>query len=85
MRQFEVDLKEEAEKGPKVLTTLYPALGSRELVCTKEAAETFLTIVMQLGSEAEKKRAKLMFSHVGDDSTENDSGESQQDRVAAFQ
>ncbi|KAK2744384.1 hypothetical protein FQN57_004279 [Myotisia sp. PD_48] len=55
-RQIEV----EAER-PLMLTSLWPAIGDRELVCTQEAAKRMHEIVRTIGTDQEKERAKLLM------------------------
>jgi hypothetical protein len=43
-------------------SSLWPACGARELVCTREAAVRMLEIVDTIGTETEKKRAALILA-----------------------
>jgi len=46
-------------------SSLWPACGARELVCTREAAVKMLEIVDTIGTETEKKRTALILGMEG--------------------
>ncbi|KAI1082905.1 hypothetical protein F5B20DRAFT_530793, partial [Whalleya microplaca] len=49
------------ESKESMLSLLYPVIGDHELVCTQEAADTFMHIVDTLATESEKARAYLLL------------------------
>ncbi|KAL7629138.1 hypothetical protein AAE478_000657 [Parahypoxylon ruwenzoriense] len=49
------------EREQSMVSLVYPVIGDHELVCTQEAAETFLHIVDTLATESEKARASLIL------------------------
>jgi hypothetical protein len=50
------------EKKRKIITTwMYPAMSSRKLICTKEAADTCRKIVNTIGTDTEVARLKLLL------------------------
>jgi hypothetical protein len=52
----------EMESNDQLLpNSLFPACGSREMVCTREAAVRMLEIVEIIGTETEKKRTALLL------------------------
>ncbi|KAJ5945772.1 hypothetical protein N7454_002611 [Penicillium verhagenii] len=56
VRQIEVD-----KDMPLLPSELWPAMGSRELVCTSEAATRMIEIVNLLGTETEKARTRIVM------------------------
>lgn len=58
MRQIEVE-----KQQPLLPTELWPAMGDRELVCTKEAATRMREIVQTIGTETEKARMGIMLGY----------------------
>ncbi|OLN97733.1 hypothetical protein CCHL11_07939 [Colletotrichum chlorophyti] len=60
-KQHRIDATDEVENGPRLVKTLYPAIVGRDLVCTREAADVFLKIVMEIGTETERARTRVMF------------------------
>lgn len=68
--QHRIDANDELENGPRLLTTLYPAIVGRDLVCTQDAADTFLKIVYDIGTVSEQARARVLFQSEEDDGTE---------------
>jgi hypothetical protein len=51
------------EETEKLLAThLYPAIGSHQMVCTREAAEQMNQIVNTLATDTEKERANLLLA-----------------------
>lgn len=63
----ELQRQVEIEHDENVLDSLlYPALGSHDLVCTKEAVKTMREIVETLGTPSEKARTAILM---GDDKT----------------
>ncbi|KAI9743861.1 MAG: hypothetical protein M1818_002595 [Claussenomyces sp. TS43310] len=68
----------EMEKDNQLLpNSLWPACGSRPLICTREAAIRMQEIVDLIGTESEKKRAECLM--------ENASYQSRATRLQAFQ
>ncbi|KAI1446690.1 hypothetical protein F5Y02DRAFT_55464 [Annulohypoxylon stygium] len=65
------------EAEQPMLSLVYPMIGNRKLVCTREAADTFFHIVDTLATDSEKARAYLVLSP--------DSGKSQEQRVKELQ
>lgn len=65
------------ESKQSMLSLAYPVLSDHELVCTQEAADTFLHIAATLGTVSEKARAQLILH--------SENGESQQQRVEGLQ
>ncbi|KAL0943338.1 uncharacterized protein CTRU02_201224 [Colletotrichum truncatum] len=63
-KQHRIDATDEFENGPRLVNTLYPAMTGRKLVCTKEAADTFLKIVYEIGTDTEQARTRIMFDDV---------------------
>ncbi|RYO77739.1 hypothetical protein DL766_008761 [Monosporascus sp. MC13-8B] len=59
-RRSHLDHAELESKQP-ALSLFYPILGSKNLVCTKEAEETFRHIVDTIGTESEKARAECLI------------------------
>jgi hypothetical protein len=49
------------EKKRRITTWLYPAMGSHELICTKEAVDTCRNIVETIGTATEMARLKLLL------------------------
>ncbi|KAJ0284584.1 hypothetical protein CBS470a_006806 [Colletotrichum nupharicola] len=76
--QHRLDAADEVENGPRLVTTMYPALGARRLVTTREAADTFLRILGEIGTETEKARTKILFEPLGE-------GERRRERVRKLQ
>ncbi|GJC93087.1 hypothetical protein ColKHC_01913 [Colletotrichum higginsianum] len=66
--QHRIDAADEVENGPRLATTLYPALAGRGLVCTREAADTFLKIVYLIGTDSEQARTRVIFGNQGEES-----------------
>ncbi|GJC87808.1 hypothetical protein ColLi_10646 [Colletotrichum liriopes] len=64
-KQHRIDATDEVENGPRLVSTLYPAMAGRKLVCTKEAADTFLKIVYEIGTDSEQARTRIMFEEGG--------------------
>ncbi|KZL79728.1 hypothetical protein CI238_02066 [Colletotrichum incanum] len=60
-KQHRIDATDEVENGPRLVNTLYPAMAGRKLFCTKEAADTFLKIVYEIGTDSEQARTRIMF------------------------
>ncbi|QKX59239.1 uncharacterized protein TRUGW13939_06371 [Talaromyces rugulosus] len=56
VRQIEVE-----EEIPLLSAELWPAMGSRQLVCTEEAVRRMKEIVDTIGTETEKKRTAIFF------------------------
>uniref|UniRef100_L2G326 DUF1308 domain-containing protein n=1 Tax=Colletotrichum fructicola (strain Nara gc5) TaxID=1213859 RepID=L2G326_COLFN len=75
--QHRLDAADEVENGPRLVTTMYPALGARRLVTTREAADTFLRILGEIGTETEKARTRI-FEPLGE-------GEDSRERVRKLQ
>lgn len=69
-RQIELEAKEQL-----LPCSLWPAMGSRDLVCTAEAATRMREIVDLIGTEAERVRTRLLM---GDD------GRTREELVRAF-
>lgn len=65
--QHRIDAHDEVSNGPRLLTTLYPAIAGRDLVCTQDAADTFLKIVYDIGTDSEQARARVLFAESDDD------------------
>ncbi|WYZ38265.1 hypothetical protein EsH8_III_000179 [Colletotrichum jinshuiense] len=65
--QHRIDATDEVENGPRLVNTLYPAIAGRTLVCTKEAADTFLKIVYEIGTDSEQARTRIIFGQADDD------------------
>ncbi|KAJ5746021.1 hypothetical protein N7520_011203 [Penicillium odoratum] len=61
VRQIEVD-----KKMPLLPSELWPAMGSRELVCTSEAATRMIEIVNLLGTDTEKTRMRIVMGQSED-------------------
>lgn len=59
-RQIELEAKEQL-----LPSSLWPAMGSRDLVCTAEAATRMREIVDLIGTEAEKVRTRLLMGEGG--------------------
>ncbi|KAJ0383978.1 hypothetical protein COL922a_009358 [Colletotrichum nupharicola] len=76
--QHRLDAADEVENGPRLVTTMYPALGARRLVTTRDAADTFLRILGEIGTETEKARTKILFEPLGE-------GERRRERVRKLQ
>ncbi|KAK1975820.1 hypothetical protein LZ30DRAFT_604787 [Colletotrichum cereale] len=75
-KQHHIDASDEVENGPRLANTLYPALAGRKLVCTQEAADTFLKIVYEIGTDSEQARTRILFDHGrGDAGDDDDDGE----------
>ncbi|ODA79707.1 hypothetical protein RJ55_05301 [Drechmeria coniospora] len=55
-----LQIEEEARHDGFMVKTLYPALDGRTLVCTKEAAEHFHTILDTVGTSTERARGRLL-------------------------
>jgi hypothetical protein len=55
------DLDDERKNGPRLPKNIYPALGGRKLVCTEQVAVNFLNTVLDIGTETEIARAKLLI------------------------
>lgn len=69
----------EIEREVRLLpNTLWPACGSRKLVCTREAVQRMYDIVSLIGTESEKQRTKYLMDVEATDLT-------RQQRIAAFQ
>ncbi|KAH7035541.1 uncharacterized protein B0I36DRAFT_93860 [Microdochium trichocladiopsis] len=49
------------EQEEKLLSLIFPTLGDRQLVCTKEAAASFRTIVDTIARPSERARAELLL------------------------
>ncbi|GKT41219.1 uncharacterized protein ColSpa_01400 [Colletotrichum spaethianum] len=64
-KQHRIDATDEVENGPRLVNTLYPAMTGRKLVCTKEAADTFLKIVYEIGTDSEQARTRILFEQGG--------------------
>ena len=58
-RQIELEAREHL-----LPSSLYPALGGRDLVCTKEAAKRMREIVGCIGTPAEKARTNVVMGNV---------------------
>ncbi|OQE27393.1 hypothetical protein PENSTE_c004G01133 [Penicillium steckii] len=58
VRQIEVE-----KEQPLLPTELWPAMGNRELLCTKEAAKRMCEIVNTIGTETEKQRMELVMGN----------------------
>ncbi|KKK23736.1 hypothetical protein AOCH_005434 [Aspergillus ochraceoroseus] len=57
-RQIEVE-----HERPLLLTELWPAMNSHELVCTNEAAKRMREIVETIGTDTEKKRLQILMGN----------------------
>lgn len=68
------------KEEPMLLSVVWPACGSRKLVCTRDAADRALQIVDTLATETERKRMELILN-VGDEV----SGLSREQRLQGFQ
>lgn len=68
VRQIEVE-----KEQPLLPTELWPAMGSRELLCTKEAATRMREIVQTIGTETEKQRMELVLGNVPRDQLDRES------------
>jgi hypothetical protein len=55
-RQIEIE-----RERPLLPTELWPAMGSRELVCTSEAAKRMREIVETIGTETERERMAVLM------------------------
>ena len=62
-RQLEMEAKEQL-----LPSTLWPAMGGRRLVCTKEAAKRMREIVDTIGTETERARTRVLM---GDDKSKS--------------
>ncbi|CAI4213048.1 unnamed protein product [Parascedosporium putredinis] len=58
------DLEDERKNGPRLPKSIYPALGSRRIVCTEQVAVNFLNTVLDIGTETEVLRAKILIQSV---------------------
>lgn len=65
------------EKERLLPTLLWPAMGSRKLVCTRESAAWMRELVDMIGTETERARMRLLFSE--------DTSKSRQELIADFQ
>ncbi|KAM0328613.1 hypothetical protein ACHAQA_005023 [Verticillium albo-atrum] len=81
--QHLIDARDELENGPRLLTTLYPAITGRDLVCTQDAADTFLKIAYDIGTESEVARARILFEAQQDEPLEPDAKEQESKRRRA--
>ncbi|ROT39045.1 hypothetical protein SODALDRAFT_310283 [Sodiomyces alkalinus F11] len=70
--QHRIDAEDEVSNGPRLLTTLYPAITGRDLVCTQDAADTFLKIVYDIGTDSEQARTRVLFGSPADDDDDDD-------------
>ncbi|KAI9759006.1 MAG: hypothetical protein M4579_002669 [Chaenotheca gracillima] len=67
----------ERESEEQLLSTsVWPAMGAKELVCTSEAARRMREIVDTIGTENERRRTALLMG--------DDPGKGQQDRIRDF-
>ncbi|KAH6692473.1 hypothetical protein F5X68DRAFT_58730 [Plectosphaerella plurivora] len=82
-KQHHIDAGDEMEHGPRLLTTMYPAMVGRELVCTQDAADTFLKIAYDIGTETEQARARILFKAADDEDEDNVSREEDRRRRVA--
>jgi len=57
---------------------IWPICGTRKLICTRESLEMMQTITNDIGTDAERKRAALLFESPGDNMTTAD-------RISKFQ
>ena len=55
------DLDDERKNGPRLPKNIYPALSGRKLVCTEEVAVNFRNTVLDIGTETEVSRAKILI------------------------
>lgn len=62
VRQIEVD-----KEMPLLPSELWPAMGSRELVCTSEAGTRMREIVNLLGTDTEKARMRIVMGEPSED------------------
>ncbi|TDZ65212.1 hypothetical protein CTRI78_v003524 [Colletotrichum trifolii] len=81
-KQHRIDAADEFENGPRLANTLYPAMRGRRLVCTKEAADTFLKIVYEIGTPTEVARTRVLFEQ---SETATEDGGEQRGRVEMLQ
>ncbi|TDZ19483.1 hypothetical protein Cob_v007499 [Colletotrichum orbiculare MAFF 240422] len=81
-KQHRIDAADEFENGPRLANTLYPAMRGRRLVCTKEAADTFLKIVYEIGTPTEVARTRVLFEQ---SETATEDGGEQRRRVEMLQ
>lgn len=81
-KQHRIDATDEFENGPRLVNTLYPALVGRDLVCTREAADTFLKIAREIGTDSEQARTRIIFDRADG---ALDPEEDRRRRVAALQ
>ncbi|KAJ5098508.1 hypothetical protein N7532_005509 [Penicillium argentinense] len=65
LRQVELE-----KEQPLLPTEIWPAMGGRELVCTKEAAARMREIIDTLGTETEKQRVEIIFGDPPNDQLE---------------
>jgi hypothetical protein len=68
VRQIEVE-----KEQPLLPTELWPAMGARELLCTKEAAKRMCEIVETIGTETEKERMYLLLGNAPNDQLHRES------------
>ncbi|PNH47860.1 hypothetical protein VD0004_g538 [Verticillium dahliae] len=78
--QHLIDARDEVENGPRLLTTMYPAITGRDLVCTQDAADTFLKIAYDIGTESEVARARILFEASQDAPVDADAREADSKR-----
>ncbi|OHE97750.1 hypothetical protein CORC01_06955 [Colletotrichum orchidophilum] len=84
-KQHRIDATDEVENGPRLVNTLYPAITGRTLVCTREAADTFLKIVYEIGTDSEQSRTRILFDPSDADTVPEDVEQDRRRRVAALQ
>ncbi|KAL2754824.1 hypothetical protein ACRALDRAFT_1082483 [Sodiomyces alcalophilus JCM 7366] len=80
--QHRIDAYDEVANGPRLLTTLYPAIQGRDLVCTQDAADTFLKIVYDIGTDSEQARARVLFAEPNDADDVDDTDDTDDRREA---
>ncbi|KAJ5973459.1 hypothetical protein N7481_010669 [Penicillium waksmanii] len=68
VRQIEVE-----KEQPLLPTELWPAMGARELLCTKEAAKRMCEIVETIGTATEKERMYLVLGNAPNDRLDRES------------
>ena len=74
-----ISIQIELEKSVRLLSQhLWPSIGIRDCVCTREAYDTMQTIIDSVGTETEKRRCALLFERPGSTITHTE-------RLAAFQ
>jgi len=74
------------EQEEKLLSLIFPVLGERRLICTKEAAAAFRVIVDTIARPSEKARAELLIAWDNDtDTSRPQSALSREERLEQLQ